>query len=45
MQNDVPYIAHEAGLARMERLNKRLWIALLTLAAINAGWWILFQKR
>lgn len=36
MQNDsvpvVPYIAHESEMARMERINKRLWIALLALA-------------
>ena len=35
MQNDnvVPYIAHESEMARMERTIKRLWIALLALAA------------
>ncbi len=33
---DVPYIVHESELARMERINKRLWIALL-LALAAAG--------
>lgn len=39
---NVPYIVHESSLARMERINKRLWIALLLViclfVATNAGW-------
>lgn len=26
---DVPYIVHESAMARQERNNKRLWIALI----------------
>ena len=42
----VPYIAHEASMARMERQAKRLWIAVLLLIVLlvgtNAAW--LFYK-
>jgi hypothetical protein len=38
----VPYIAHEAEMARMERANKRLWIVVIILIAAlilsNAAW-------
>ena len=38
----VPYIVHEASMARMERHIKRLWIAVIVsvclLFASNAGW-------
>ena len=38
----VPYIAHEASMARMERQAKRLWIAVLLLIVLlvgtNAAW-------
>lgn len=38
----ISQIAHEADMARMERINKRLWIALLVvivlLVATNAAW-------
>ena len=38
----IPYIAHEADMARMERSNKRLWILLIIaiclLVATNAAW-------
>ena len=38
----VPYIAHEASMARMERHSKRLWIAVLLLIVLmvvtNAAW-------
>ena len=38
----VPYIAHEASMARMERQAKRLWIAVLLLIVMlvgtNAAW-------
>ena len=40
----VPYIVHEASMARMERQIKRLWIAVIIavclLFASNAGWMI-----
>ena len=41
---NVPYIVHEASMARMERQIKRLWIAVIVavclLFASNAGWLI-----
>ena len=41
---NVPYIVHEASMARMERQIKRLWIAAIVsvclLFASNAGWLI-----
>lgn len=40
--NDVPYVAHEAMLARLERTIKRLWVLCIILIALlfctNAGW-------
>ena len=40
--NAIPYIAYESSMARMERVNKKLWIALLVLivalVGTNAGW-------
>ena len=42
VQESVPYIAHEASMARMERQSKRLWIAVLLLIVMlvgtNAAW-------
>ena len=39
---DVPYIAHESAVARLERVIKRLWVLALALiillAASNAAW-------
>lgn len=39
---NVPYIVHESSLARMERINRRLWIALILviclLVATNGAW-------
>ena len=39
---DIPYIAFEAAMARMDRIIKRLWIALLLvivlLVASNSAW-------
>ncbi len=38
----VPYIAHESAMARMERIIRRLWIAVLVLIvallATNGAW-------
>lgn len=39
----VPYVVHEADMARQERTIKRLWILLLVLIVLLAGsngWWI-----
>lgn len=42
MDNSVSYLAFESTSARLERINKRLWIALLVLIVAligtNAGW-------
>ena len=39
---NIPYIAHEADMARMERIIKRLWIlliiSLVALVGTNAAW-------
>ena len=39
---DVPYIAHESAVARLERVIKRLWVLVLSLiilfVASNAAW-------
>ena len=39
---DVPYIAHESAVARLERVIKRLWVLALVLiillTASNAAW-------
>lgn len=39
---DVPYIVHESAMARAERANKRLWIALILVIVLlvgsNIGW-------
>lgn len=40
--NCIPYVAYESGMARLERINRRLWILciILVIALIgsNAGW-------
>ena len=45
---NVPYIVHEASMARMERQIKRLWIALIVavclLFASNAVW-IIYESQ
>jgi len=48
-QNEpIPYIAHEAALARMERTIKRLWILLIILVSFlvltNAAW-IIYESQ
>ena len=43
----VPYIAHEAAMARMERQAKRLWIAVLLLIVMLVGTnaaWLLYES-
>ena len=45
---NVPYIVHEASMARMERNAKRLWITILTLILLLAGsncFWILHENQ
>ena len=39
----VPYVVHEADMARQERTIKRLWILLLVVIVLfvgSNGWWI-----
>lgn len=45
---NVPYVVHESAMARNERHNKRLWIAILVLIgaliASNLAW-IIYQSQ
>ena len=44
----VPYIVHEASMARMERQIKRLWIAVLVLIVMLVGTngaWLLYNSQ
>ena len=44
----VPYIVHEASIARMERQAKRLWITVLALIVIlvaTNGAWIWYESQ
>lgn len=45
---NVPYIMHEADMARMERSNKRLWIVVIILIAALLGTnaaWIVYESQ
>ena len=45
---NVPYIVHEASMARMERQIKRLWIAVLVLIVMLVGTngaWLLYNSQ
>lgn len=44
----IPYMSHEADMARMERANKRLWILLIILAFFLVGTnaaWIIYESQ
>lgn len=44
----VPYIVHEASMARMERQAKRLWIAVLLLIVMLVGTnatWLYYESQ
>ena len=44
----VPYIVHEASMARMERQAKRLWIAVLLLIVMLVGTngaWLFYESQ
>jgi len=46
--NYVPYIVHEADMARMERNVKRLWIALILVIVLLVGSniaWITYESQ
>lgn len=45
---NIPYIAFEAQMARMERINKRLWVLLIILIAIiliTNGLWLWYESQ
>ena len=45
---NVPYIVHEASMARMERQIKRLWITVLVLIIMLVGTngaWLLYNSQ
>ena len=45
---DVPYIAHESAVARLERVIKRLWvlvILLIILLVASNGAWIWWESQ
>lgn len=48
-RNDaVPYIVHEGEMARMERVNNRLWVAVIILIVCLVGTnlaWILYERQ
>lgn len=44
----VPYIVHESAMARAERANKRLWIALILVIVLLVGsniWWMIYENQ
>lgn len=46
--NPVPFIVHESAMARMERVNKRLWvivILLVLLFTVSNGLWIWYESQ
>lgn len=49
MENiQVPYIVHESGMARLERIIKRLWIVVIILIALfvaTNGAWIWYESQ
>ena len=45
---DVPYIAHESAVARLERVIKRMWVLVLLLIILfvaSNGAWILWESQ
>lgn len=45
---NVPYIAHEGAMVRLERINKRLWILAITLIialGLSNGAWIYYESQ
>ena len=44
----IPYIAHEAAMARLERTIKKLWILLIlliSLLVVSNGIWIYYESQ
>ena len=45
---DVPYIAHESAVARLERIIKRMWVLVLSLIILlvaSNGAWIWWESQ
>lgn len=45
---DIPYIAHESEVARLERIIKRLWILciiIFTLFVLSNGLWVYYNNQ
>ena len=45
---DVPYIAHESAVARLERIIKRMWVlvlSLIILLAVSNAAWIYYESQ
>lgn len=45
---DIPYIAHEGAMVRLERINKRLWILAIILVALlflSNGGWLIYESQ
>ena len=46
-QTNIPYIAYEAAMSRFDRLNRRLWIAVILLIVLLVGSnivWIVYES-
>lgn len=46
-QTNIPYIAYEAAMSRFDRLNRRLWIAVILLIVLLVGSnivWIVYEN-
>lgn len=48
MNEDIPYIAHEAAQARLERVIKRMWVIIVLLIVLLVGsnsLWIYYESQ
>ena len=46
-QTNIPYIAYEAAMSRFDRLNRRLWIAVILLIVLLVGSniaWLIYES-
>ena len=47
-QTNIPYIAYEAAMSRFDRLNRRLWIAVILLIVLLVGSniaWLVYESQ
>ena len=47
-KDNIPFVAHEADMSRMERTNKRLWIIVIVLIAVllgTNGAWLWYESQ